>query len=232
MRVRTPSGSVDVFPYVFFSDSSTPARRPSPLSQQDELVGKKRPSPLSTAFTPGASSSSSTLRLRSKPDRSKLKNQKDATGHTSGSNSDGSVIKKKRNLSGDEKLTASSNSLRAPERDNPRKERREVPITVRPTYDAIQRTVTENTMRTFTFDLPEHLPTSPMCPRNKRHTSGGTGVCVYHGRAKRSRIASTTPGENAPGGASRKPTENARIGDDDREKDDGDTVEATSDMWR
>ena len=38
----------------------------------------------------------------------------------------------------------------------------------------------------FSFDLPEHLPTSPMCPANKRHRSGGTGVCVYHGRRKRS----------------------------------------------
>ncbi|KAF2973403.1 hypothetical protein GQX73_g143 [Xylaria multiplex] len=38
--------------------------------------------------------------------------------------------------------------------------------------------------RSFKFDLPEHLPSSPMCPANKRHKSGGTGVCVYHGRAK------------------------------------------------
>lgn len=38
--------------------------------------------------------------------------------------------------------------------------------------------------RAFRFDLPEHLPSSPMCPANKRHKSGGTGVCVYHGRAK------------------------------------------------
>ncbi|KAL9489101.1 hypothetical protein ACSS6W_001378 [Trichoderma asperelloides] len=34
----------------------------------------------------------------------------------------------------------------------------------------------------FEFDIPEHLPRSPMCPANKRHKSGGTGVCVYHGR--------------------------------------------------
>ncbi|KAI0387836.1 hypothetical protein F5Y04DRAFT_12556 [Hypomontagnella monticulosa] len=38
----------------------------------------------------------------------------------------------------------------------------------------------------FEFDMPEHLPTSPMCPANKRHKSGGTGVCVYHGRRKKS----------------------------------------------
>lgn len=40
--------------------------------------------------------------------------------------------------------------------------------------------------KTFAFDLPEHLPNSPMCPANKKHKSGGTGVCVYHGRRKRS----------------------------------------------
>ncbi|RYP07477.1 hypothetical protein DL764_002484 [Monosporascus ibericus] len=38
----------------------------------------------------------------------------------------------------------------------------------------------------FKFDLPEHLPSSPMCPANKKHKSGGTGVRVYHGRRKRS----------------------------------------------
>ncbi|CAJ2513676.1 Uu.00g017950.m01.CDS01 [Anthostomella pinea] len=41
----------------------------------------------------------------------------------------------------------------------------------------------------FQFDMPEHLPSSPMCPANKRHPSGGTGVCVYHGRRKRSSLA-------------------------------------------
>jgi hypothetical protein len=40
--------------------------------------------------------------------------------------------------------------------------------------------------RSFEFDLPEHLPNSPMCPANKKHKSGGTGVCVYHGRRRRS----------------------------------------------
>ncbi|KAI7770872.1 hypothetical protein LZL87_004659 [Fusarium oxysporum] len=36
----------------------------------------------------------------------------------------------------------------------------------------------------FEFQLPEHLPSSPMCPTNDKHVSGGTGVCVYHGRRK------------------------------------------------
>ncbi|KAJ4006744.1 hypothetical protein NW752_010746 [Fusarium irregulare] len=36
----------------------------------------------------------------------------------------------------------------------------------------------------FKFQIPEHLPSSPMCPANERHVSGGKGVCVYHGRRK------------------------------------------------
>lgn len=36
----------------------------------------------------------------------------------------------------------------------------------------------------FEFDIPEHLPTSPMCPANVKHKSVGTGMCVYHGRRK------------------------------------------------
>ncbi|OAQ98467.1 hypothetical protein LLEC1_02951 [Akanthomyces lecanii] len=36
----------------------------------------------------------------------------------------------------------------------------------------------------FEFDVPEHLPNSPMCPANARHKSGGTGLCVYHGRRR------------------------------------------------
>ncbi|OAQ68897.1 RNA polymerase II accessory factor, Cdc73 [Pochonia chlamydosporia 170] len=36
----------------------------------------------------------------------------------------------------------------------------------------------------FAFDVPEHLPSSPLCPANGRHKSGGKGVCVYHGRRR------------------------------------------------
>lgn len=36
----------------------------------------------------------------------------------------------------------------------------------------------------FEFDIPEHLPNSPMCPANLRHKHGGTGLCVYHGRRR------------------------------------------------
>ncbi|KAF7559902.1 hypothetical protein G7046_g4235 [Stylonectria norvegica] len=36
----------------------------------------------------------------------------------------------------------------------------------------------------FEFQVPEHLPSSPMCPANPKHISGGTGLCVYHGRGR------------------------------------------------
>ena len=30
------------------------------------------------------------------------------------------------------------------------------------------------------WGIPEHLPSSPLCPRNPKHPSGGTGFCPYH----------------------------------------------------
>lgn len=36
----------------------------------------------------------------------------------------------------------------------------------------------------FEFDVPEHLPSSPLCPAHRKHTGGGNGVCVYHGRRR------------------------------------------------
>lgn len=36
----------------------------------------------------------------------------------------------------------------------------------------------------FELNVPEHLPNSPLCPRNPKHRSGGKGICVYHGRNK------------------------------------------------
>ncbi|KAI4232993.1 MAG: hypothetical protein LQ349_004670 [Xanthoria aureola] len=36
----------------------------------------------------------------------------------------------------------------------------------------------------FELHVPEHLPSSPLCPRHPKHKSGGKGVCVYHGRNK------------------------------------------------
>lgn len=32
------------------------------------------------------------------------------------------------------------------------------------------------------YDIPDHLPSSPLCPKHPKHKSGGKGVCVTHGR--------------------------------------------------
>jgi hypothetical protein len=31
------------------------------------------------------------------------------------------------------------------------------------------------------YDVPEHLPSSPLCPRNPKHRSQGKGACMFHG---------------------------------------------------
>lgn len=36
----------------------------------------------------------------------------------------------------------------------------------------------------FDLNVPEHLLGSPLCPRSPMHRSGGTGICVYHGRTR------------------------------------------------
>lgn len=38
----------------------------------------------------------------------------------------------------------------------------------------------------FVIAVPEHLSNSPLCPRHAKHSSGGKGVCVYHGRNRSS----------------------------------------------
>lgn len=38
----------------------------------------------------------------------------------------------------------------------------------------------------FHLNMPEHLPTSPLCPANPKHPSGGMGVCVVSARLKKS----------------------------------------------
>jgi hypothetical protein len=35
------------------------------------------------------------------------------------------------------------------------------------------------------WNIPEHLSNSPLCPANPKHHKGGTGICMYHGRAGR-----------------------------------------------
>ena len=34
----------------------------------------------------------------------------------------------------------------------------------------------------FQLDVPDHLPNSPLCPLHPKNKSGGTDICVYHGR--------------------------------------------------
>ncbi|KAF7508819.1 hypothetical protein GJ744_008696 [Endocarpon pusillum] len=34
------------------------------------------------------------------------------------------------------------------------------------------------------MNVPEHLPSSPLCPRHEKHKSGGKGVCWMHGRSR------------------------------------------------
>lgn len=49
----------------------------------------------------------------------------------------------------------------------------------------LERTKSKGTPRPqFELNLPEHLPSSPLCPKNSKHKSGGTGICVYHGRRR------------------------------------------------
>ncbi|OWP04612.1 hypothetical protein B2J93_4891 [Marssonina coronariae] len=36
----------------------------------------------------------------------------------------------------------------------------------------------------FELTLPEHFPNSPLCPKNPKHKTGGTGICPYHGRKR------------------------------------------------
>ncbi|CZS92254.1 uncharacterized protein RAG0_02719 [Rhynchosporium agropyri] len=42
----------------------------------------------------------------------------------------------------------------------------------------------------FELSIPEHLPSSPLCPKNPMHQSGGTGTCPYHGRKSSSQFTS------------------------------------------
>ncbi|KAI0150478.1 hypothetical protein GGR57DRAFT_504474 [Xylariaceae sp. FL1272] len=80
--------------------------------------------------------------------------------------------------------------------------------------------------RGFEFDIAEHLPTSPMCPANKRHASGGTGVCVFHGRRKRTAKPKSSPGwgSEAKGNGNRD--------DADGEDDEDDEDDLGSDIWK
>ena len=39
-----------------------------------------------------------------------------------------------------------------------------------------------NSPEEFVASVPEHLPSSPLCPRHPNHRSRGKGVCPYHGK--------------------------------------------------
>lgn len=48
-------------------------------------------------------------------------------------------------------------------------------------WDAPKKTVRRDPVKDvsiFEFDLPEHLPSSPMCPANPKHQGRGKLVCV------------------------------------------------------
>ena len=40
----------------------------------------------------------------------------------------------------------------------------------------------EDSATSFNLNVPDHLPSSPLCPKHPKHKSGGKGICVYHGR--------------------------------------------------
>lgn len=37
----------------------------------------------------------------------------------------------------------------------------------------------------FEVDVPDHLPNSPLCPKDLRHKHHGKGICPMHGRRKK-----------------------------------------------
>lgn len=48
--------------------------------------------------------------------------------------------------------------------------------------------ISEKQRAQFVLNLPEHLPNSPLCPKNPMHKSKGLGICVYHGRRRASSL--------------------------------------------
>ena len=41
----------------------------------------------------------------------------------------------------------------------------------------------------FDQNIPDHLPSSPLCPRHYKHPSGGTGDCMMHRRNKKKDVS-------------------------------------------
>lgn len=44
----------------------------------------------------------------------------------------------------------------------------------------------------FEWDVPDHLPNSPLCPLSPKHKSGGRAVCPLHGRRKTAPVPTST----------------------------------------
>ncbi|KAI0453080.1 hypothetical protein F5B21DRAFT_526312 [Xylaria acuta] len=232
MRVQTPriiQNSLDHFPRSFFSDltpPSTPPRRP--LSRQEGQSNLKKTT-LSTSFTPGGDSSASptTPRVRVRATRNGGGGEEGGGGgdyyHESNDNDDDND--NDNDNGADDKPTPGSGygsgTRRGGGAGRPRpkpKEKEWWEVSVPVSYGQVDQRAA------FRFDLPEHLPSSPMCPTNKRHKSGGTGVCVYHGRARGVRKTASphvSEGSSAQGKGG---------GDEEEEFEDAD--EAGSDVWK
>ncbi|KAK4888476.1 hypothetical protein LTR27_012641 [Elasticomyces elasticus] len=50
----------------------------------------------------------------------------------------------------------------------------------------------DDTIMGFELNVPDHLPSSPLCPLNPKHKSGGKAICPLHGRKKKIRTAAGT----------------------------------------
>ena len=46
----------------------------------------------------------------------------------------------------------------------------------------------DSTLQPFELDVPEHLPSSPLCPLSSKHKSGGKAICPIH-RRKKTKVA-------------------------------------------
>ncbi|KAI8624543.1 hypothetical protein F5Y19DRAFT_480564 [Xylariaceae sp. FL1651] len=231
-RVQTPhifEGSSDRPPRSFFFDISTPMENNHPHSLPHPRQGihgnHKKRTPLSTSFT------ATYLSPPSIPPSGRQRHCSGDIGQAS-SSGDHQDVGKDRKTGGEQ--PAGSRSRR---RRNVYKEWWEVEVPVPSSYETAEnrhqmlKTMAANTQRTFEFNIPEHLPTSPMCPANKRHKSGGTGVCVYHGRAKRSCTTSPRSGGDMTAVKSRTSEENAD-GNVNKEEDNDEDDEGDSDVWK
>ncbi|KAI0199270.1 hypothetical protein F4808DRAFT_218807 [Astrocystis sublimbata] len=218
MRVFTPRimpGGKDSSPRSFFMDLTPPGTPHRPLSRQEGQANLKRTN-LSTSFIPTDpridGEEASTPRAH-------------AIRESTGEDEDEEEVEDvflplpphhhhHRDTDDDDELTpvlsprTHGAGYTAAARPKPvEKDWWEVAVAVPAQYSQVDKRAQ------FQFDLPEHLPTSPMCPANKRHKSGGTGVCVYHGRAKGVRKKSSTASGDEAGL-------------------DGDSTDEESDVWR